>query len=134
MLAVHRLSLVLVVVAGIAVGLAVVGCGGTPAEPSKASQGTEQMAVKADQESAPAAAKSKAESETPKGLAELSPEDRAAAEAQRVCPVSGELLGEMGKPVKITVKGRTVFLCCSGCEDEIQKNPDKYLAKLPKQE
>ncbi len=34
------------------------------------------------------------------------------------------------KPVKITVKGQTVFLCCAGCEESIKKDPDKYLAKL----
>lgn len=64
-------------------------------------------------------------------LAKLSPEDQALAEKQKVCPVSGEPLGSMGTPVKITVKDREVFLCCSGCEDAIKKEPDKYLAKLP---
>lgn len=64
------------------------------------------------------------------GLAELSPADRALAEKQKVCPVSGEPLGSMGKPVKVSAKGRTVFLCCDGCEESIKKDPDKYLAKL----
>jgi YHS domain-containing protein len=64
------------------------------------------------------------------GLAELSAEDRAAAEKQRVCPVSGDLLGAMGKPVKVVVKGQTVFLCCPNCKKEITQDPDKYLAKL----
>jgi hypothetical protein len=45
-------------------------------------------------------------------LAELSASDRAAAEKQRVCPVSGDVLGATGKPYKVTVKGQTVFLCC----------------------
>jgi hypothetical protein len=70
------------------------------------------------------------EGTVPEGLMELSAEDRALAEKQRVCPVTGELLGSMGKPVKVTVKGQTVFLCCPGCEDSINKEPDKYLAKL----
>jgi hypothetical protein len=70
------------------------------------------------------------ESAPPEGLAELSASDRAAAEKQRVCPVSGEVLGAMGKPYKVTVKGQTVFLCCSGCEKELMANPDKYLAKI----
>ena len=65
-----------------------------------------------------------------KAMAELPAEDRAAAEKQKVCPVSGEPLGAMGKPYKTTVKGQTVFLCCDGCEDELKKNPEKYLAKL----
>lgn len=64
------------------------------------------------------------------GLAELSVEDRELAKKQRVCPVSGELLGAMGKPFKTTVKGKTVFLCCEGCEHDLKENPDKYLAKL----
>jgi hypothetical protein len=63
-------------------------------------------------------------------LAQLSSEDRVLAEKQKVCPVSGKPLGSMGKPIKITVKDRTVFLCCPGCEDAIKKDPDKYLAKL----
>ena len=49
---------------------------------------------------------------------------------QRVCPVSGDLLGAMGKPFKTTVKGKTVFLCCEGCEHDLKENPHKYLAKL----
>ena len=65
-----------------------------------------------------------------KGLAELSADDRAAAEKQRVCPVSGDALGSNGKPVKVTVKGKTVYLCCADCEEAIKKDPDKYLAKL----
>jgi YHS domain-containing protein len=44
--------------------------------------------------------------------------------------VSGEPLGSMGKPYKVTVKGRTFFLCCEGCEAELQAHPDKYLKKL----
>lgn len=71
-----------------------------------------------------------ASADAAKGLADLSGADRAAAEKQRVCPVSGGVLGSMGKPYKVTVKGRTVFLCCPDCQEAITKNPDKYLAKL----
>ncbi|MBN2296096.1 MAG: hypothetical protein JXM70_26940 [Pirellulales bacterium] len=69
-------------------------------------------------------------SEIAKSLAKLSPADRAAAEKQKICPVSEGLLGAMGTPVKVTVKGHEVFLCCQGCEPAIKKDPDKYLAKL----
>ena len=65
-------------------------------------------------------------------LAKLSDEDRAAALKQKTCPVSGQLLGAMGTPVKVTVKGKEVFLCCPGCKPAIEKDPDKYLAKLGK--
>jgi len=68
-------------------------------------------------------------------LAKLPEQDRAAAEKQKVCPVSGEPLGKMGVPVKVTVKDskgaeHTVFLCCPHCKEAIEKDPDKYLAKL----
>lgn len=65
-------------------------------------------------------------------LSQLSADDRALAEKQKVCPVSGQPLGSMGKPYKVTVNGQGVFLCCQGCEREIKGDPDKYLAKLPK--
>ena len=75
----------------------------------------------------PAAA---ADSETTAALAKLSETDRAAALKQDVCPVTGEKLGSMGAPPKVTVEGKEVFLCCEGCEEELRKEPAKYLAKL----
>lgn len=66
----------------------------------------------------------------PEGLAELPEADRILAVKQKICPVTGEALGSMGKPTKVEIKGRTVFLCCDGCEADLKKDPDKYLAKL----
>jgi hypothetical protein len=63
-------------------------------------------------------------------LASLSTEDRALAEKQKICPVSGEPLGSMGAPKKLSVAGHDVFICCQGCEKEITSEPGKYLAKL----
>jgi YHS domain-containing protein len=103
------------------------GCGAVSnpaAQPPAAAKPAEKPA-------APAAATGKQE-KLPEGLAELSESDRAAALAQRVCPVSGEVLGSMGKPFKVTVKGQTFFLCCDGCQEDLNKDPDKYLAKLKK--
>ncbi len=70
-------------------------------------------------------------SDVARQLAKLSPTDRAAAEQQRTCPVTGEPLGSMGVPVKVQVSGRSVFICCEGCEDALKKEPEKYLKKLP---
>jgi Cu(I)/Ag(I) efflux system membrane fusion protein len=67
-------------------------------------------------------------------LAKLSPADRTLAEKQKVCPVTDALLGSMGVPSKVTVKGRTVFLCCDGCAEKLNRNADKYLAKLDRGE
>jgi Cu(I)/Ag(I) efflux system membrane fusion protein len=63
-------------------------------------------------------------------LDKLDADDRKLADAQRLCPVSGEPLGAMGKPVKLTVKGQTVFVCCKGCQDDARADPDKTLAKV----
>jgi Cu(I)/Ag(I) efflux system membrane fusion protein len=63
-------------------------------------------------------------------LDKLDPEDRKLAEAQRLCPMSGESLGSMGKPVKLTVKGQVVFVCCKGCMDDALADPDKTLGKV----
>jgi Cu(I)/Ag(I) efflux system membrane fusion protein len=65
-------------------------------------------------------------------LAKLPEADRLAAEKQHICPVGGEMLGTMGTPVKVTVQGQEVWLCCEGCKDQLLTNPDKFLAKLPK--
>lgn len=63
-------------------------------------------------------------------LKKLSPEDRALAERQRYCAVETEnLLGSMGVPVKVVLKGQPVFLCCSGCLGEARKDPDATLAR-----
>jgi hypothetical protein len=63
-------------------------------------------------------------------LDKLAPADRALALRQKVCPVTGAALGSMGPPPAVVVEGRTVFLCCKGCEAELRQNPAKYLAKL----
>jgi membrane fusion protein, copper/silver efflux system len=63
-------------------------------------------------------------------LAKLSPADRLLAETQRLCPVQPDTaLGSMGPPIKMTVKGQTVFVCCKGCVDEVTGNPDEMLKK-----
>jgi YHS domain-containing protein len=72
------------------------------------------------------------DTEITKAMAELSVEDRALAVKQKVCPVSGEALGKMGAPLKMEVKGKTVFLCCAGCKDKLLASPDEYLAKIHK--
>lgn len=64
-------------------------------------------------------------------LAELSPEDRAVAEAQEVCAVAGEPLGSMGPPIKVEHEGKPVFLCCEGCKKAFEADPEKYIANLP---
>lgn len=66
-------------------------------------------------------------------LAKLSSQDATSAEKQHICPVSGNMLGTMGLPGKVAVNGQQIWICCDGCKDQLQKNPDQYLAKLKKE-
>jgi hypothetical protein len=70
------------------------------------------------------------QAEITEAFAKLTAEDRQLAQQQKICPVSDEPLGTMGTPPKIDVKGRSVFICCEGCKEELLNNADKYLAKL----
>lgn len=64
-------------------------------------------------------------------LAKLTPEDRSRAAAQKYCPVlPGSLLGSMGPPLKLTVAGETVFVCCAGCKDAALAQPEQTLRKV----
>ncbi|MHB1559822.1 MAG: heavy metal-binding domain-containing protein, partial [Isosphaeraceae bacterium] len=64
-------------------------------------------------------------------LSSLKPADRALAERQKTCPVTGKTLGSMGTPKRVEVSGQVVFLCCKGCEAALRNDPERYLAKLP---
>lgn len=62
-------------------------------------------------------------------LAKLDAADRRLAETQKYCAVfNDKLLGTMGRPIKLVVKGQPVFVCCPGCEDEVIGDPDRILA------
>ena len=50
------------------------------------------------------------------------------------CVVSGEKLGEMGKPYTFTHDGREVQLCCKNCLKDFNKEPAKYIKKIEEAE
>jgi hypothetical protein len=53
---------------------------------------------------------------------ELSPEERAKALRQRVCPITKLPLGSMGAPVPVMAADTTeVLLCCEGCRQRFNK-------------
>lgn len=62
----------------------------------------------------------------------LSAAEQDVALEQAVCPVSGDHLGKMGTPFKIAAEGRTFYLCCKGCEDDVKADPKAVIAKLDK--
>jgi len=47
------------------------------------------------------------------------------------CIVSGEALGSMGAPVVFVRDGRELKACCKGCIKSFDKDPARYLKKLP---
>lgn len=56
-------------------------------------------------------------------------QDRAAIQAQRLCPVMKKPLGAHGVPWKIAVEGNDIFVCCAGCIRKVQEDPQRYLAR-----
>jgi hypothetical protein len=64
-------------------------------------------------------------------LAALSAEDRSLAESQGYCPLMEKVrLGERGTPIKLSLEGETVFVCCRGCENQAKKAPAQTLTRL----
>jgi hypothetical protein len=73
----------------------------------------------------------KDEAEIKANLAKLSAEDRKLAEAQKYCAIEDDnRLGEMGVPIKLTIKDQPVFICCKSCKKDAEKDPEKTLAKV----
>ncbi len=102
----------------------VVGCSesaGPAAKPTTPAAGTTAAA--------PAGEDAKIEA----AINELDEADRELAMAQKFCAVAATgRLGSMGKPFKVMVDGKPIFLCCEGCESEALKNPEETLAKVEK--
>jgi YHS domain-containing protein len=70
----------------------------------------------------------------------LSKTDRLLIKAQKICPVMGRDLTKVASPLKATVGGQTVFLCCKACFkgtvqkkhwDQIQANLAAAQGKCP---
>ena len=94
----------------------------------------ESPAVPADTETpgeAPQASVTLSEEEIA-NIEKLPADEASLALAQQVCPVSGEHLGEMGKPIKVSADGETAFLCCEGCKPDFEATPAEFLAKIGK--
>jgi len=66
-------------------------------------------------------------------LAKLPMGERMAIEAQKYCAVANtSFLGSMGKPIKLDIDGKPVYLCCKGCTKKAQADPIATLAKAEK--
>jgi YHS domain-containing protein len=47
---------------------------------------------------------------------------------QKTCPV---MEGTINKELYTEYKGKKVYFCCLGCKEKFEKEPEKYLSKLP---
>jgi hypothetical protein len=52
----------------------------------------------------------------------------------KTCVVSGDKLGEMGKPYIFTNDNREIKLCCKSCLKDFKKEPAKYVKKIEEAE
>ena len=47
----------------------------------------------------------------------------------KICPVSGEKVGQMGEIVQVEYKGKMYNLCCSMCLKDFNKDPETFSKK-----
>src|SRR5215472_960235 len=52
----------------------------------------------------------------------------------KTCVISGDKLGEMGKPYVFEYKGREIKLCCKNCLKDFNQSPAKYVKKIEEAE
>jgi Cu(I)/Ag(I) efflux system membrane fusion protein len=104
--------------------------GGDQAPADQGMPGQPPVRVLAPPPSEPKVAVAAPTGEELKNIEQLPEADRKLARAQRICPVTGAALGSMGVPVKITLLGQPVFLCCKGCVGQARRSPDEMLKKL----
>lgn len=52
----------------------------------------------------------------------------------KFCVVSGDKLGEMGKPYVFTNGNREIKFCCKSCLKDFNKDPGKYIKKIEEAE
>lgn len=52
----------------------------------------------------------------------------AAVIEQKICPVMG---GAINKDIFTEYKGKKIYFCCPSCKGLFEKEPEKYVSKLP---
>lgn len=95
---------------------AVVGCQGSVSAPAAAGGDGGRTSAKKDDAIRSA-------------MAALNEADRGEAIAQDRCAVSGHPLGSMGAPLRVDLRGTSVFLCCKSCELKALAKPEATVAK-----
>jgi YHS domain-containing protein len=68
---------------------------------------------------------------TPAATTEDKKEEEAMPVTNKLCPVSG---GKVNPQYRTEYNGQYVYVCCQGCLDEFKKDPEKFVAKMSKEE
>ena len=115
---------------------AIAGCGGTGTPAPSVSENpvsASPVVPTTAPASAPAAKAVVLTADEKSEIAKLADKaDQDSALTQSTCPVSGENLGSMGVPIKLSAENKTAYLCCNGCKKDFDKDPKGVLAKLGK--
>jgi hypothetical protein len=61
----------------------------------------------------------------------VSEADRGGVLGQRVCPVSGDVLGTKGRVIKLLVGEVPIYLCSKECIRAVRQSPEQYLPRPP---
>ncbi len=56
------------------------------------------------------------------------PAEKTKTAEQTLCPVMG---GKINKDIFTEYKGKKVYFCCPACKPKFEKDPEKYVEKLP---
>lgn len=79
------------------------------------------------------AEKANANATTAKPIVKVAENKTVKPYTSKICLVSEEELGSMGKPVVEIYQNQEIKFCCKACVKKFHANPEKYLANLPKQ-
>jgi YHS domain-containing protein len=94
----------------------------------KAQTAADQTAKTATDAANKAADTTKAAVDTAKATAATAEIAAAAAAEQTMCPV---MEAPIDKSIFVEYKGKKVYFCCSKCKADFEKDPEKYIVKLP---
>lgn len=61
-------------------------------------------------------------------MTDESAKETVATGEQTICPVMGN---PINKDIYVEYQGKKVYFCCPACKPEFEKDPAKYIAKLP---
>jgi YHS domain-containing protein len=116
-----KLTVILMVVL-LSVGITVLlaGCkekSGSPTEPSSSEHDATSMAEEGDMAE-----------EAIENTEMAVDQAKETATEQTICPVMG---GPIDKNIFVEYKGKKVYFCCPSCKGQFEKDPEKYLSKLP---